>query len=158
MVRRFVPVVRRRVGAIVVGLMAGVLSAGVAHAQDAPKNPYIFAGDGAVMLNFIKADKAADFEMIVGKLKEALQKSEKPERKQQAENWKFYKAAEAGPNGAVVYVSFVFPAVKGADYTVTTILNEAFPTEIQDLYKKYVDALAGGNILNLTLANDLGKP
>lgn len=157
MVRRFVPVVRRRVGAMVLGLMAGVFSAGAAHAQDAPKNPYIFAGDGAVMLNFIKADKAADYEALVARVKDALQKSEKPERKQQAENWKFYKAAEPGPNGAVVYVSMVFPAVKGADYGITTILNEAFPAEGRDLYQKYVDALAGGNILNLTLLNDLSK-
>ncbi len=157
MVRRFVPVVRRRMGAMVLGLMAGVFSAGAAHAQDAPKNPYIFAGDGAVMLNFIKADKAADYEALVARVKDALQKSEKPERKQQAENWKFYKAAEPGPNGAVVYVSMVFPAVKGADYGITTILNEAFPAEGRDLYQKYVDALAGGNILNLTLLNDLSK-
>ena len=157
MVGRFVPVVRRRVGAMILGLVAGVFSAGAAHAQDAPKNPYIFAGDGAVMLNFIKADKAADYEALVARVKDALQKSEKPERKQQAENWKFYKAAEPGPNGAVVYVSMVFPAVKGADYGITTILNEAFPAEGRDLYQKYVDALAGGNILNLTLLNDLSK-
>ena len=70
MVRRFVPVVRRRVGVIVLGVMTGLLSAGVAQAQDAPKaNPYVFAGDGAVLLNFIKADHVADFEMILGKLK-----------------------------------------------------------------------------------------
>jgi hypothetical protein len=142
---------------MVVGLMAGVLSASAAHAQDAPKNPYIFAGDGAVMLNFIKADKVADYEMLVSRVKDALQKSDKPERKQQAEHWAFYKAAEPGPNGAVVYVSMVFPAVKGADYGLTTILNEAFPEEGRDLYQKYVDALAGGNILNLTLLNDLSK-
>ncbi len=81
----------------------------------------------ALLLNFIKADKTADFEDVIGKLKEALQKSEKPERKQQAANWKVFKAAEAGAGGAAIYVSVVYPAVKGADYTVTTILAEAFP-------------------------------
>jgi hypothetical protein len=70
MLRRYVPVVRYRVGVIVLGLMTGVFSAGLVHAQDAPKaNPYVFAGDGALLLNFIKADKAADYEMIVAKLK-----------------------------------------------------------------------------------------
>jgi hypothetical protein len=159
MLRRYVPVVRRRVGVVILGLMTGVFSAGVAHAQDAPKNPYVFAGDGALLLNFIKADKTADYEMIVGKLKEALAKSEKPERKQQAANWKVFKAAEAGAGGAAIYVSVVYPAVKGADYTVTTILAEAFPTEVQDLYKKYADAFGtpSGNLLNLTLLSDLGK-
>ena len=160
MVRRFVPVVRRRVGVIVLGVMTGLLSAGVAHAQDAPKaNPYVFAGDGAVLLNFIKADHVADFEMILGKLKEALAKSEKPERKQQAESWKVFKANEAGPAGAAIYVSVIYPSVKGADYTVTTILAEAFPTEVQDLYKKYAESFATppGNLLNIKMFSDLAK-
>ena len=160
MVRRFVPVVRRRVGVIVLGVVTGLLSAGVAQAQDAPKaNPYVFAGDGAVLLNFIKADHVADFEMILGKLKEALAKSEKPERKQQAESWKVFKANEPGPAGAAIYVSVIYPSVKGADYTVTTILNEAFPTEVQDLYKKYADAFATppGNLLNIKMFSDLAK-
>ena len=160
MVRRFVPVVRRRVGVIVLGLMTGLLSAGVAQAQDAPKaNPYVFAGDGAVLLNFIKADHVADFEMILGKLKDALAKSEKPERKQQAESWKVFKANEPGPGGAAIYVSVIYPSVKGADYTVTTILSEAFPTEVQDLYKKYADSFATppGNLLNIKMFSDLAK-
>lgn len=160
MVRRFVPVVRRRVGVIVLGLMTGLLFSGVAQAQDAPKaNPYVFAGDGAVLLNFIKADHVADFEMILAKLKEGLAKSEKPERKQQAESWKVFKANEAGPGGAAIYVSVIYPSVKGADYTVTTILSEAFPTEVQDLYKKYADAFANppGNLLNIKLFSDLAK-
>lgn len=160
MVRRFVPVVRRRVGVIVLGVMTGLLSAGVAQAQDAPKaNPYVFAGDGAVLLNFIKADHVADFEMILGKLKEALAKSEKPERKQQAESWRVFKANEAGPAGAAIYVSVIYPSVKGADYTVTTILAEAFPTEVQDLYKKYAESFATppGNLLNIKMFSDLAK-
>jgi len=159
MVRRFVPVVRRRLSVVVLGLMAGVLSAGTAFAQDAPKNPYIFAGDGALLLNFIKADHAADYEMIVQKVKEALMKSDKPERKQQAENWKVFKAAEPGAGGSVIYVSVIYPSVKGADYTVTTILAEAFPDEVQELYKKYADAFGtpSGNLLNLTLLSDYSQ-
>ena len=160
MLRRYVPVVRRRVGVVVLGLVTGLLSASAVQAQDAPrKNPYMFEGDGAVILNFIKADHAADYEMIVGKLKEALAKSEKPERKQQAASWQVFKAAEAGAGGAVIYVSVISPAVKGADYTVTTILAEAFPTEVQDLYKKYAESFGtpSGNLLNLTLLSDLSK-
>jgi len=47
----------------------------------------VFASDAGIVLNFIKPDKTADFEMIVSKLKEALAKSDKPERKQQAASW-----------------------------------------------------------------------
>jgi hypothetical protein len=160
MLRRYVPVVRRRVGVVVLGLLTGVFSAGAVHAQDAPKaNPYVFAGDGALLLNFIKPDKVADYEMIIGKLKEALMKSDKPERKQQAESWTVYKAAEAGAGGAAIYVSVISPAVKGADYTVSTILAEAFPQEANELYKKYAEAFGtpSGNLLNLTLIGNLAK-
>ena len=153
-------------GWIALGLLVGVLSAGAAHAQQAAppaaapaaqpaKNPYIFTGDGAMTLNFIKADKTADFEMVIGKLKEGLQKSPNPARKQQAAGWKFFKAAEAGPNGSVLYVSVVDPAVKGADYTVSTILSEAFPTEVQALYKTYSEAYVSQNLINLSLMLDL---
>ena len=47
-----------------------------------------------MVLNFIKADKTADFEAVMVKLKEALQKSDKPERKQQAASWKVFKSPD----------------------------------------------------------------
>src|SRR5262245_56379967 len=127
-------------------------------AQAAPaKSPYVFASDAAMILNFIKADKAADFEMVVGKLKEALAKSENPQRKQQAASWKFFKAAEPGPGGSVIYVSIMEPVVKGADYSVSNILAEALPAEVQALYKSYSEAFGtpSQNMLNLTMTSEL---
>ena len=175
--RIVVPAVVGRSAWIALGLVVGTLSTAAVRAQQTPAQQppaqpgqpaqqaqaapttRVFASDAGMVLNFIKPDKTADFEAVVSKLKEALQKSEKPERKQQAANWKVFKAAEAGAGGAAIYVSVVYPAVKGADYTVTTILAEAFPTEVQDLYKKYADAFGtpSGNLLNLTLLSDLGK-
>ena len=111
-----------------------------------------------MVLNFIKPDKTADFEEVMGKLKEALRKSEKPERKQQAASWKIFKSPEpAGANALYVFV--IDPSVKGADYSVANILAEAFPAaEVNDLYQKYADAYAQGqNIVNLSLVEDLGK-
>ena len=155
---------------IALGVLAGVLTVGAASAERPPaqqtpaspapaaqaaKNPYIFSGDAAMTLNFIKADKTADFEMVIGRLKEALAKSTKPERQQQAASWKVFKAAEPGANGSVLYVSIVDPVVKGADYTVSTILNEAFPTEVQALYKTYSECYVSQNIINLNLAANL---
>ena len=123
-----------------------------------PANVRVFASDAGLVLNFVKADKTADFEAVMAKLKEALQKSEKPERKQQAASWKVFKALEPGANGSALYVFVIDPAIKGADYTVSTILAEAFPTEVQSLYKQYADAYASGqNFVNLSLVSDLGK-
>src|SRR5512132_2834727 len=94
---------------IALGLIVATLSAAPVFAQApappaqppapaqpaaAAPSPFVFNSDGGVILNFVKADKTADFEMALGKLKEALAKSEKPERKQQAAGWKVFKAAE----------------------------------------------------------------
>jgi len=119
----------------------------------------VFSGDAGMVLNFIKADKVADFEMVVAKLKEALGKSAKPERKQQAASWKIFKAAEPGAGGSVLYVFVVDPSVKGADYSVANILAESFPVDqVNEIYKAYAGAYATGqNIVNLSLVSDLGK-
>jgi hypothetical protein len=152
---------------IVVGMAVGMLSAATvfaqaaAPAQPATPSPFVFSGDGGVILNFVKADKTADFEMVMGKLKEALAKSEKPERKAQAAGWKYFKASEPGPNGAVIYVFIIDPVAKGQEYSVGNILVEALgATEGQALYKTYSDAYANpaiGALLHLTLVADLGK-
>jgi len=120
--------------------------------------PRLLTSDGGLVLNFIKADRTADFEAVVARLKEALQKSPKPERRQQAASWKVYKSPEPGPAGSVVYVFTMEPAVKGADYSVSTILAETFPAEAIVLFKQYSESFAGGlNFVNLTLVQDLAK-
>jgi hypothetical protein len=150
---------------IVFGLVVGTLSATTAFAQAAPAaaaqaapTARLFASDAGMVLNFIKPDKTADFESVIGKLKEALHKSEKPERKQQAASWKVFKSPDPAAGGNVLYVFMIDPSVKGADYTVSTILAEAFPTEVQALYKQYAEAYASGqNFVNLSLVSDLAK-
>jgi hypothetical protein len=102
-------------------------------------------------------DKTSDFEAVVAKLSDALQKSDKPERTQQAVSWKVFRAIEPGANGSVLYVFTIDPAVKGVDYTVSTILAEAFSSEVQALYKEYAEAYATGqNFVNLKLVSTLG--
>ena len=149
---------------VAVALVVVLLSATAARAQTAPaqgaqavSNQRIFPNDAGMVLNFIKPDKTADFEMIMGKLKEALQKSENPQRKQQAASWKVFKSADpAGANTLYVYI--IDPSVKGADYQVSNIIAEAFPAEANDLLKKYADCYAQGmNILNLITLQELGK-
>jgi hypothetical protein len=157
---------------IALSLVLGTLAAGPLHAQtqqtaqpaqpaqqaQSQVNTRTFPGDGGMILNFIKPDKTADFEAVMAKLKEALQKSEKPERKQQAAGWKIFKSPDpAGANA--LYVMIIDPAVKGADYSVANILAEAFPPEVvNELYKQYAGAYAQGqNIVNLNMLLDLGK-
>jgi hypothetical protein len=145
--------------AAIIGIAGTAAVHGQAAQPQAAKNPYVFASDGAIVLNFVKSDKTADFEMVMAKIKEALAKSSKPERKQQAASWKLFKAGENGPGGSAIYVSVMEPAVKGADYSVGGILSEGFPQDVQTLYKAYTDSFGtpAQNILNLTLNVDFSK-
>ena len=119
----------------------------------------VFGSNTGLMLNFVKADKTADFEAVMAKLKEALAKNGNPVRKQQAASWRVYRSPDSGPVGSVLYVYFVDPVVKGADYSVATILAEAFSgEELVALQKQYIEAYASGqNFVNLALVSDLGK-
>jgi hypothetical protein len=152
---------------IAVGLVVCVLSAGslqaqqaAAPAQQAAAAPAkrVFGSDAGMVLNFIKADKTADFEAVMVKLKEALNKSDKPERKAQAAGWKVFKSPEPAAGGNVLYVFIIDPSVKDADYTVSTILAEAFPQEVQAIFKQYSDSYASGqNFVNLQLVQKFGN-
>jgi pyruvate/2-oxoglutarate dehydrogenase complex dihydrolipoamide acyltransferase (E2) component len=109
-----------------------------------------FTSDSGMVFNVIKPDKTADFEAVMAKVKEALGKSQDPKRKQQALSWRVFKGLEGGPGGNVVYIFFMDPAVKDEDYTVSQILAEAFPNEVQDLWAKYTQCFVSGQtMLNL---------
>src|SRR5437868_6699157 len=78
------------VGCAALGFVIGILAAGITHekvlaesARPAAAAPAarVFASDAGLVLNFIKPDKTGDFEAVIAKLKEALQHSDKPERK-----------------------------------------------------------------------------
>jgi hypothetical protein len=117
------------------------------HAQEAaaaPK-PFTFDGDAALWSFAVKPDKTADFEQIIAKLREALSKSEKPDRQKQLAGWKVVKASKAMQDGNIVYVHIICPVVPGADYSVMQILYEAFadPTERTRLYDLYRGSVAG---------------
>ena len=158
------PATTGRPGWIARALVVGVLSASAAHAQAppaqqaAPPTKRVFASDAGMVLNFIKPDKTADFEAVMVKLKEALMKSDKPERKQQAASWKVFKSPDpAGANA--LYVFIIDPSIKDSDYTVSNILAEAYPpAELNNIYKQYADSYAQGqNIVQLNLIQDFGK-
>ena len=162
-----VPACTGRLRWIAVGLVAGTMGAGTAYAQAQPPQQAqatptarVFGSDAGMVLNFIKPDKVADFDMIIGKLKEALQKSDKPERKQQAAGWKIYKSPDPAAGGNVLYIFIISPSVKGADYQVSNLLVEGLGNnaETNALLKKYAESYATGmNIVNLQVLQDLGK-
>lgn len=168
MLRRVMPAAVSRIGWIALALVAAVLcSASPARAQapaaqaTATPNQRLFTSDGGMVLNFIKSDKTADFEEVIAKVKEGLQKSDKPERKQQAAGWKVFKSPDPAAGGAVLYIFFIDPSVKTADYQVSNLLVETMGNtpEMQALYKKYAESYTpqGQNVVNLQLVSDFSK-
>jgi hypothetical protein len=133
-------------------------SAGIVFAQNPPAQqtppaqqqatppPVSFPGDSAIVLHYIKADKTADFEAAMQKVKESLQKSQLPERKQQAAGWKVVKSPDPAGEGQVLYLWIIDPVVKGADYGLGKILSETFPTEAGEIFSKYAAAYAKGQL------------
>jgi hypothetical protein len=108
-----------------------------------------------VIFSAIKPEKAADFEAIMARVKDALSKSTNQKRKQQAAAWRVFKSVEPGPNGSVLYMSIFDPPVKDEEYSVSTILSEEFPEDAQALWRRYTACFADGQsqtLVNLKLA------
>src|SRR5688572_8296796 len=97
----------RQIAAAATGLVVALLvlwssvSSLGAQAQTTPAaqgagnpNVRLLPSNAAVMLVFVKPERTADFEMVMGKLKEALARSDRPERKQQAAGWKMFKSSD----------------------------------------------------------------
>lgn len=141
----------RGMRALVSGIaLAGFTLAGaaVASAQEPAKPVLTLDGDATVVILLIKPDKAADFETVIAKYKEALGKSDKPARKEQLAGIKFFKSPTA-MNGNTAYVMSIDPVVKGEEYDISRIVYEVFPTEATDIFNKYKESFAGRQIIPL---------
>ena len=131
-----------------------------AQQQSQASSKLTFDGDVALWSVAIKADKTADFEQVIAKLKDALQKSDKPEQKQQAAGWKIMRGVKDA-QGNVIYTHIINPVVPGADYSVMEIIYAAFPDpmvrqQMYDLYKGSFAQNLGANVGHIVA--DLSKP
>lgn len=127
-----------------------------ANAQEVQK--FLLEGDVALWTVAIRADKTADFEQVLAKLRTALQTSDKPERQQQGKNWKVLRLKTPLPDGNVAYVHVVNSPVADADYAVMRILYEAYPDEARAIYDLYKGAfVANMSLASGTTVMDVGK-
>jgi hypothetical protein len=130
---------------------APTTSGAVAPPATAPATVRTFTASTGLIFNAVRADRVVDFEMVIGYLQAALEKSTDPTVRAQASGWRVLKAAEPGPNASVLYVFLLDPTVASADYGLGRILSDAYPDQVQDIWKLYTGALAGGgSLLNLT--------
>jgi len=139
-------------------LLLPALSQNAMAAQQAPQK-FTLDGDLAVWSVSIRPDKTADYEQVLGKVKEALAKSQAPEAKQQLAGWRVVKAAKPMPDGNILYQHVIQP-VAGADYNILQVLYGTFtdPTEQKTLYDLYRGAFVGNlGISSGTVVADMSK-
>ena len=141
---------RRRAGAAV--LIAAAFAIGVVWgatpiATVGQQTNRVFSESTGMVLSYVKPGQTATFERIMTRVGAALSTSDSVDRRRQAAGWKIYKATEPLDGGVVLYVSVLDPVISDVDYWVPQILNEAFPTEVQELYETYAATFADGQVL-----------
>jgi len=110
-----------------------------------------FTTKAGLLFTSVRPERVIDFETVIGLVKDALANSTDPAVRAQAAGWQIFKATEPGPNMTVTYVFVIDPAIPGADYGLGRILSDAYPDRIQEIWKLYTGALAGGgSLLNLS--------
>jgi hypothetical protein len=151
---------RRLSGALLAGALLFMLPAfsQSAFAQDAaaaqpaqetkkPAGPEVkYTGDAVVIAYNVNVGMDADYEKVLGMLKDALAKN--PARAQQMAGWKVYKALTKQPVGTSLYVHVLNPVDKNADYSITNIVYENLDDQGKiDFFNLYKGALKGALIL-----------
>ena len=140
----------RRIGgaaALFVAFGVGLLWGSTRGASAEQDTARVFNSHTGLVFNYVKPGEGPAFESAMTRVSEALAVSEDLERRLQGASWRLYRAEESLDGEVLLYISVLSPVVSGADYWVPEILNEAFPTEVQELYQTYVGAFADGQIL-----------
>jgi hypothetical protein len=150
---------RRRI-AIILGLVTAIAaqqappaaSQAAAPSPQAGRTPALaFASEAGIVLSPIIPTQTAVFEEVMHKVREALEKSADPVRKQQASGWKVYKGVDLF-QGNTLYLSVMDPAVKGADYSVFELLKETMgDAEARLMFDRFRNAYGGPmHVVNMT--------
>jgi hypothetical protein len=120
-----------------------------------------FTAPVGLVFNTVRTERVAEFERLLAEVQTALKNSKNPTTQAQAKGWRFYKATEAGPNGAAMFVFVIDPVVAGEDYSLGKVLVEAFPdpVKLQEVWALYTGSVTGGgSLLNLTPVSPIVPP
>jgi hypothetical protein len=120
-----------------------------------------FTAPVGLVFNTVRPERVAEFERLLAEVQTALAASKNPTTQAQAKGWRFYKAAEPGPGGSVMFVFVIDPVVPGEDYSLGKVLVEAFPdpVKLQEVWALYTGSVTGGgSLLNLSPVSAEVKP
>jgi hypothetical protein len=126
-------------------------------APAAPAAPKLsFKTPAGMLFVQVKPDQTAVFEEMMNKIKGGLAASANADLKTQSASWKFYKAAEPGAGGNVMYIVLIEPAVANTEYQFFEVIQKTLSDEQKrdpataEMYKKYNASIASMNMMNLT--------
>jgi len=129
------------------------------QAAPAEKKAVAFTNDVGIVLIYVKEDKTADFEELIGKLKEGLAKAETAaDLKQTAAGLKFLKAPKGpAPAGNVLYIMLADPVVKDVEYWFLSNLYKLYPADAKALFDKWTAVKGTANPVpfDLTVASKM---
>lgn len=120
-----------------------------------------FTAPVGLVFNTVRPERVAEFERLLAEVQTALKNSKNPTTQAQAKGWRFYRAAEAGPGGSVMFVFVIDPVVPGEDYSLGKVLVDAFPdpVKLQEIWALYTGSVTGGgSLLNLTPVSPVVQP
>ena len=114
-----------------------------------------FTAPTGLLLHQVAPTRVADFENLLNYVRQALATTTNATLRNQARGWQFFRIAEAGPNGDVLYAFLINPAVPCVDYALGPVLADAYSdpsqaAQLQEIWKLYTGAVRnGGTLMNL---------
>jgi hypothetical protein len=95
-----------------------------------------------LVLVAIKADRTADYDAVLARLREVLASTTDEARRRQAQGWQVLRAQEKDAKGNVIYVHVIASPVPGVDYRPSFVLDALVEALAPELLAKYRDAFA----------------
>jgi hypothetical protein len=122
----------------------GTPSGNASPTQPADPGAVTFAEDTGLVIVSVKPDKTSDYEAVIRALQDALSKATSERFRALAQSWRVFKATEVDAKANAIYIHVIYPAVAGADYRPSLVLDEILAGASAEMLAKYRDAIAMG--------------
>jgi hypothetical protein len=118
-----------------------------------------FTTDIGMLMVAVKPAMTADYEAALALLQKALSESKDEGKRALAKGWRVLKAADLDAKSNAIYIHFVDPAITGADYRPSILLDELIDDAPGEVLAKYRDSIAAGpNRLSLVEFARMSEP
>jgi len=124
---------------VLVLVLAGMHAVGAQSAPHPEPEPqaadYRFASGSGMLFFYVRPDRTAEFEQVVARMRDILDTTDDPVRREQAVTWRMFRSVETAREEAI-YVFVFDPVVAGTDYDPVTLLGEAVAADVHILYEQ----------------------